>query len=110
MNYFVSDVHLGLRGSNPQEREERFVNWLKELPRKKGDRLFLLGDIWDFWYEYKDVIPKEGIRVTAQLIDLMDNGIEIYFFPGNHDIWCFHFFEDLGLLILKHNYHGNYDS
>ena len=101
MNYFVSDIHLGLRGSNPQEREERFVNWLKELPRKKGDRLFLLGDIWDFWYEYKDVIPKEGIRVTAQLIDLMDNGMEIYFFPGNHDIWCYHFFEDMGIKVIK---------
>lgn len=101
MNYFVSDVHLGLKGTNPQEREQRFVNWLKEAAFKKGDRLFLLGDIWDFWYEYKDVIPKEGIRVVAQLIDLMDKGIDVYFFSGNHDIWCYHFFEDIGIKVIK---------
>ena len=58
MIYFASDVHLGLKGSNPQEREDRFVNWLKSISWTSEDKLFLLGDIWDFWYEYKDVIPK----------------------------------------------------
>lgn len=102
MVYFVSDVHLGLKGTNPQERENRFVDWLKSIPRRKGDKLFLLGDIWDFWYEYKDVIPKEGQRVVAQFIDLLDNGVEIHYFIGNHDIWCFHYFESLGIKMY-HN-------
>ena len=93
MIYFASDVHLGLKGSNPQEREDRFVNWLKSISWTSEDKLFLLGDIWDFWYEYKDVIPKEGIRVLAELINIMDAGSQVYFFPGNHDIWTFHFFE-----------------
>ena len=52
MIYFASDVHLGLKGSNPQEREDRFVNWLKSISWTSEDKLFLLGDIWDFWYEY----------------------------------------------------------
>ena len=102
MIYFASDVHLGLKGSNPQEREDRFVNWLKSISWTSEDKLFLLGDIWDFWYEYKDVIPKEGIRVLAELINIMDAGSQVYFFPGNHDIWTFHFFEKLGIHVI-HN-------
>lgn len=102
MIYFTSDVHLGLKGSNPQEREDRFVNWLKSISWTSEDKLFLLGDIWDFWYEYKDVIPKEGIRVLAELINIMDAGSQVYFFPGNHDIWTFHFFEKLGIHVI-HN-------
>lgn len=100
MIYFASDVHLGLQVNDPAEREDRFVAWLKSLPRVKGDTLCLLGDIWDFWYEYKHVVPKQGVRVLAQLIDLMDNGMEVIFFPGNHDIWTFHFFEDLGIRVV----------
>lgn len=101
MYYFVSDVHLGLKGSGSEEREARFVAWLKSIEWRKGDALVLLGDIWDFWYEYRDVIPKEGIRVVAELIDIMDSGAQVYFFPGNHDIWCFHFFESLGVKVIK---------
>ena len=100
MVYFTSDVHLGLRGTDPKEREARFVSWLKSLPRNKGDQLFLLGDIWDFWYEYKYVIPKEGVRVIAQLIELLDAGVEVFLFPGNHDIWCFDFFQSLGVKVI----------
>lgn len=102
MNYFASDVHLGLQLNDPAEREERFVSWLKSLPRVRGDKLYLLGDIWDFWYEYKHVVPKNGIRVVAQLIDLMDNGMEVTFLPGNHDIWTFRFFEEIGIRVV-HN-------
>ncbi len=101
MVYFVSDVHLGLAAFSPQEREGRFVNWLKSTPFQAGDDLVLLGDIWDFWYEYKDVIPKEGIRVLSELIRLMDNGVHVLYFIGNHDIWCFSFFESLGMRVIK---------
>lgn len=92
----MSDVHLGLDSNDPEGREKRFLEFLKGIPRDSG-ALFLLGDIWDFWYEYKDVVPKEGMRVVAQLIDLMDSGVEVYFFPGNHDIWTYRFFEEIGI-------------
>jgi len=98
--YFVSDVHLGLQLSDPHAREQRFVSFLKEINKESTKAVYLLGDIWDFWYEYRDVVPKEGIRVVAALIDLMDSGIEVYFFEGNHDIWSFRFFESLGMKKL----------
>lgn len=95
--YFVSDVHLGLVFRDPAEREARFVSFLKSLPLERMRALFMLGDIWDFWYEYRDVIPKEGSRVVAQLISIMDAGVEVWFCPGNHDIWTFSYFESLGM-------------
>jgi len=95
--YFVSDVHLGLRSGDPEERERRFVELLKGIPASRTKALCLLGDIWDFWYEYRDVIPKEGIRVVSQLITLVDEGVEVYFIPGNHDIWTYRFFSGIGI-------------
>lgn len=99
--YFVSDVHLGLRAGDPDEREARFVRFLRELPREGTAALCMLGDIWDFWYEYRDVVPREGARVVAQFIDLMDAGVEVCFFEGNHDIWTYSFFESLGMKKLR---------
>ncbi len=95
--YFVSDVHLGLEFRDPAEREERFLSFLKALPLERMRALYLLGDIWDFWYEYRDVVPREGARVVARLIAIMDAGVEVWFCPGNHDIWTFSFFESLGM-------------
>ena len=95
--YFVSDVHLGLDVKDPEERESRFVSWLDSIPRESAKALYLLGDIWDFWYEYRDVVPRTGARVVARLTALVDSGIEVYFFEGNHDIWTFSFFEELGM-------------
>lgn len=97
--YFVADVHLGLRTTDPKEREERFVGFLKRI-EQDAKALYLLGDIWDFWYEYRDVVPKTGTRVIAQLIRLMDTGVEVFFFEGNHDIWTFSYFESLGMKKL----------
>lgn len=95
--YFVSDVHLGLRNGDPSGRELRFVKFLRGIPIAETKALCLLGDIWDFWYEYRDVIPKEGIRVVTALVDLMDAGVEVYFIPGNHDIWTYRFFSEIGI-------------
>ena len=95
--FFVSDVHLGLRTADPAEREARFIAFLKGIPRERTLSLYLLGDIWDFWYEYRDVVPREGARVVAELVSLMDAGVQVWFFPGNHDMWCFSFFESLGM-------------
>ena len=102
--YFVSDVHLGLDVNDPADREARFVRFLKSIPKDRTRTLYLLGDIWDFWYEYHDVVPKGYVRVFAALLDLMDSGVEVCFFQGNHDIWCFHYFEELGMKILQQPY------
>ena len=99
--YFASDVHLGLNVKDPEAREARFLTFLRSIPTDSTLALYLLGDIWDFWYEYKDVIPWRGVRVVAALQDLMDAGVEVYFFPGNHDIWCFHYFESIGIKIIR---------
>lgn len=99
--YFVADVHLGLRNTDPGEREARFVHFLKSIRAENTDALYLLGDIWDFWYEYRDVVPREGARVIAQLIRLVDEGVSVYFMAGNHDIWCFSFFESLGIKKIE---------
>lgn len=97
--YFVSDVHLGLQVADPAGRETRFVDFLRGLPEDTG-ALYLLGDIWDFWYEYRDVVPKGYVRVFAALQDLMDRGVKVYFFQGNHDVWTYSYFEELGMIRL----------
>lgn len=104
LSYFVSDVHLGLNVNDPADREARFVRFLKSIPKERTRALYLLGDIWDFWYEYRDVVPKGYVRVFSALTDLMDSGVEVFFFQGNHDIWCFHYFEELGIKILSQPY------
>ena len=75
-SYFVSDVHLGLQVADPAGREARFVNFLRSLPQD-AHALYLLGDIWDFWYEYRDVVPKGYVRVFAALQELIDRGVKV---------------------------------
>ena len=98
-SYFVSDVHLGLQVADPAAREARFVDFLRSLPEDAA-ALYLLGDIWDFWYEYHDVVPKGYVRVLAAIQDLMDRGVDVYFFQGNHDVWTYSYFEELGMKKL----------
>ena len=102
--YFVSDVHLGLDVNDPADREARFVSFLQSIPKDETLALYMLGDIWDFWYEYRDLVPKGYVRVFAALKDLMEAGVKVYFFQGNHDIWCYHYFEDMGMVILQQPY------
>ncbi len=99
LTYFVSDVHLGLQVDDPSDRERRFAGFLRSLP-EETDALYLLGDIWDFWYEYRDVVPKGYVRVFAALQELMDRGVDVYFFQGNHDVWAYSYFEELGMKKL----------
>ncbi len=104
LTYFASDVHLGLDVKSPADRERRFVRFLRSIPADKTETLYLLGDIWDFWYEYRDVVPKGYIRVFAALLNLMDAGVKVKFFPGNHDVWCYSYFRELGMEILEQPY------
>jgi UDP-2,3-diacylglucosamine hydrolase len=92
--YFASDFHLG--APNPaasREREKRIVKWLDAASRDAG-HIFLVGDIFDFWFEYKEVIPKGYTRLLGKLAELRDKGIGITVFIGNHDMWMDGYFED----------------
>lgn len=100
LTYFVADVHLGLDVQDPADRERRFVSFLKSIPADRTAALYLLGDVWDFWYEYRDVVPKGYARVFSALMDLMDAGVDVYFFQGNHDVWTYSYFEELGMKKL----------
>ena len=91
--YFSSDNHLG--APTPEEslpREKKFVRWLDEV-KKDAAAIFLLGDLFDFWFEYKTVVPKGFVRVLGKLAEISDSGIPIYFFVGNHDLWMRDYFE-----------------
>ena len=88
-----SDNHLG--APNHEEsliREKRFVDWLEKI-KSDAKVIFLLGDLFDFWFEYKEVVPKGFIRVLGKLAELTDSGIKIYFFVGNHDLWMNGYFQ-----------------
>lgn len=87
--YFVSDIHLGASSlSNNIEREKLFVKWLSEI-QADASELFLMGDIFDYWFEYKKVVPRGFTRTLAKIADFTDNGIPVHFFTGNHDVWVF---------------------
>ena len=104
LSYFVSDVHPGLQVGDPAAREAAFVSFLKGIDPSRTEALYLLGDIWDFWYEYRDVVPRGYVRVFSALVDLMDAGVKVYFFQGNHDVWTYSYFADLGMVRLEQPY------
>ncbi|MDR2936756.1 MAG: UDP-2,3-diacylglucosamine diphosphatase [Rikenellaceae bacterium] len=90
--YFASDVHLGFAaGGDYAERERRFVAWLRAI-EADAEGVFLAGDIFDFWFEYRRVAPKGFSTVFSQLAHLTARGIPVHFFPGNHDMWTRDFF------------------
>ncbi|MDC6387960.1 UDP-2,3-diacylglucosamine diphosphatase [Maribacter sp. PR1] len=92
--YFASDNHLGAPNSEASfPREKKFVAWLDEIKTDAG-ALFLLGDLFDFWFEYRTVVPKGFIRTLGKLAELSDTGIPIYYFVGNHDLWMDGYFEE----------------
>lgn len=92
--YFASDNHLGAptqKASKP--REKKFVAWLNEI-KHDAEAIFLLGDLFDFWFEYKKVVPKGFTRTMGKLAEISDSGIPIYYFVGNHDLWMNGYFEE----------------
>ena len=85
--YFASDLHLGIPNKEISlEREKLFVKWLDEI-KKDASALYLVGDVFDFWFEYKTVVPKGYVRILGKLAELSDSGLPIHFFSGNHDMW-----------------------
>lgn len=98
--YFASDQHLGAPNhAVSQQREQRFVHWLDSIQHDAA-AIYLLGDLFDFWFEYRTVVPRGYVRVLGKLAMLRDAGIPIYFFTGNHDLWMFGYFEqELGIPV-----------
>ncbi|QAA82335.1 UDP-2,3-diacylglucosamine diphosphatase [Aequorivita sp. H23M31] len=91
--YFSSDNHLGAPTMvESMPREKIFVKWLDTI-KDDAHTIFLLGDLFDFWFEYRTVVPKGFVRTLGKLAELRDSGIQIYFFVGNHDLWMNDYFE-----------------
>lgn len=100
--YFASDFHLGAPNAvASRKREQLIVNWLETITPTCGE-LFLMGDIFDFWFEYKKVVPKGFVRLQGKLAELADKGVKIYFFKGNHDMWVDDYFtQEIGMEIVS---------
>ena len=100
--YFLSDFHLGAPDyESSLTREKRVVQFLDEI-KKDAAVIFILGDLFDFWFEYKKVVPKGFVRILGKLAELTDNGIIIYFFVGNHDMWMNGYFEkELNITVYE---------
>jgi UDP-2,3-diacylglucosamine hydrolase len=87
--YFASDLHLGMQPAEKSLRREKlFVQWLEEI-RRDAAELWLLGDVFDYWFEYKKVVPRGFTRLLGTLASLSDEGVQLHLIPGNHDIWVF---------------------
>src|SRR6478672_7356186 len=99
--YFASDFHLGAPDyQSSREREQKIVHWLDSI-KDDAAEIFLIGDVFDFWFEFATVIPKGYIRLQGKLAEISDAGTQIYFFKGNHDMWIFDYFKkELGIKII----------
>ncbi len=100
--YFASDLHLGMhpRGKS-LEREKAFVSWL-EFIREDAERIYLLGDIFDYWFEYRKVVPRGFTRFLGKIAELSDAGIEVHIFTGNHDVWIFDYLpKETGMIVHR---------
>ena len=100
--YFTSDFHLGSPNyEESRKRENRILRWLNAIEPSCAE-LFLMGDIFDFWFEYQTVIPKGFVRLQGKLAAMTDAGIKVYFFKGNHDMWVNDYFtKELGIEIVS---------
>ncbi len=99
--FFASDFHLGVPDyESSRQREKRIVQWLDEIKPNAG-ALFLVGDIFDFWFEYKRVVPKGYVRFFGKIAEFTDMGIPVFFFTGNHDLWMRDYFvKELGVEVF----------
>ncbi len=100
--FFASDFHLGTDGRlSSKARERLIVRWLEHIA-PEAESLYLVGDVFDYWFEYSRVVPKGFVRLLGQLARLSDGGLPIYFFTGNHDMWMFHYLEEeLGIPVYR---------
>lgn len=104
--YFASDLHLGLtyRGESPLNRERLFVRWI-DMIASDCEKLFLVGDVFDFWYEWSGVVPAGFVRVLGRLAELTDSGVEVHFLVGNHDMWAGEYLaREIGVVVHTEPY------
>ncbi len=102
MIYFLSDAHLGsLAIPHGRMQERRLVRFLDEI-KPTAEAIYLLGDMFDFWYEYRHAVPKGYTRFLGKLSELTDSGVEVHYFTGNHDIWAYDYLEkECGVIIHR---------
>ena len=102
--YFASDFHLGAPNYEESlKREKQIVKWLDEI-KIDAKEIYLVGDIFDFWFEYKTVIPRGFVRLQGKIAELSDSGIPIHVFTGNHDMWIFDYLpKELGVTLYRDN-------
>lgn len=100
--YFISDAHLGSRlEKNPRAHERKLVAWL-DMAKADAKAIFMVGDMFDFWFEYQIVVPKGYVRFLGKMAELVDAGIKIHFFTGNHDSWTFGYLEnEVGVTVHR---------
>jgi UDP-2,3-diacylglucosamine hydrolase len=99
--YFASDLHLGVPDrTSSLRREKKFVAWLEEV-RKDAEEIHLVGDVFDFWFEYAKAVPKGYTRLFGKLAEICDSGIPVYMYLGNHDMWMFGYLpEEIGVQVI----------
>ena len=100
--YFASDLHLGayeIRDSH--EKERKFCNWLNKISID-AQAIYIVSDLFDFWFEYKAVVPRGYVRLLGKLAEIVGEGIELHVFTGNHDMWLFDYFEkEIGAKVIS---------
>ncbi len=98
--YFASDFHLGVPShASSLEREKYVCEWLESI-RHDAAEIFLVGDLFDFWYEHKYTVPKGSVRLLGKIAEITDSGIPVHFFVGNHDLWMKDYFiEELNVSV-----------
>ncbi|MCB0543216.1 MAG: metallophosphoesterase, partial [Saprospiraceae bacterium] len=101
--YFASDFHLGVDARlNSRERERQVVRWLDGVA-PDAEAIYLVGDMFEFWFEYRSVVPKGFNRLLGKLAELSDQGVPVSVFTGNHDLWMFGYFEqEFGIPVYHH--------
>ncbi|MFQ6033149.1 MAG: UDP-2,3-diacylglucosamine diphosphatase, partial [Candidatus Zixiibacteriota bacterium] len=100
--YFISDAHLGAEEKEKEKiKEEKLVSFLNRI-KADGESLYILGDMFEFWFEYKNVIPKDHFKILSKLKALIDSGMKVNYVVGNHDFWLGDFLtEQIGIRIFK---------
>ena len=104
--YFASDFHLGAPNlKDSHARERLIIKWLDDI-KSDAKSIYLIGDIFDFWFEYTKVVPKGFVRLLGKLAELTDSGINIQLFTGNHDMWMYDYLEK-GIYFVKVTHKGD---
>lgn len=100
--YFISDFHLGVPDyESSLAREKKIVQWLNTVASNASE-IYILGDVFDFWFEYKHVVPKGYVRILGKLAELADSGVKLHYFTGNHDMWVFNYLpKEIGMTVYR---------